>query len=242
MTGMGTVAHHQVNIAVTTGRSRVAAHAQLIKPAEHEVTGNEETIDSIGSVEKDDGTDRVNSQQVPGLLPADSGKRESPSTAKNATEEIKKNISVPDSVPPLAKNSLGKSKKRIEWGINLNAGLSGFSKGLSGLFASSYSNMAYSIPPGGVPPGSNINNNFAAFTQPSDIKKGFSFAAGVFVSRPIGKTWRLQSGLNYTYSSTRIQLGTKIYNPSGTAQYSNGGYQRSVQFLICSIKNDWLGY
>jgi hypothetical protein len=97
--------------------------------------------------------------------------------------------------------------KKIEWGINLSAGSSGISNGFPGLLVKRVDNAAfYSAPQSN---GSNLNSsNFS--TVPAVIRNHFAWSGGLVVRKSFAKTWRINSGLNYSTFASGIALGAKI--------------------------------
>jgi hypothetical protein len=60
-------------------------------------------------------------------------------------------------------------------------------------------------------PTSNINRGTVTYSS-SPIHAGFSFAAGIFITRDLSKRFSFSGGINYHYYSTRISTGSKIDN------------------------------
>ncbi|MEP6725177.1 MAG: porin family protein [Bacteroidota bacterium] len=140
--------------------------------------------------------------------------------AKAGTKDSINNSHKTDTAKAITKFKFpGKIKKNIEWGISITAGMSKMSNGFSGLFsvARSYDpNMFLSSVNNGAPA------NSVTSGKPSDIKAGFAYAAGIFVSRQMGKHVKIMAGLNYNYYTTSIQTGAKIDSNKALIQFSTG--------------------
>ena len=128
-------------------------------------------------------------------------------------------------------------KKKIQWGIAARGGASGLSNSISQLFSSArVYDAAYAA---------NLNNQasmgggvnaFPIPAKPSAVKSGGSFSLGVFALKHIGKTWTIEAGLNYSYYSTRINVGRKVDTASSVAvgQASIGFEKRVTSFYTPS--------
>jgi hypothetical protein len=130
-----------------------------------------------------------------------------------------------DSVDHSAAKQASQSKRgKIEWGLHLDAGFSTITPGFPGFFVNRVNTGAYSATPGNPGSSGNLNNGNISYTSPSDIKSHFSWSAGITVRKSIGKTWRLNSGLNYSMYATGIALGSKVTDSVGLDKvvYRNG--------------------
>jgi Outer membrane protein beta-barrel domain len=123
-----------------------------------------------------------------------------------------------DSIRPLTKpaatkNNLSlKETNKMEWGISVQAGVSGILNemlGVSSALPSSYNSN----------PAGNFNN---LATGPSAVKPGAAFAAGIIAHKTLGKNYRLLTALHYSYVSTRMETGTKIDSNGAAVQYHTG--------------------
>ncbi|MEO6315345.1 MAG: porin family protein [Chitinophagaceae bacterium] len=117
-------------------------------------------------------------------------------------------------------------KKKIEWGISVQAGSSNFSGGFSGVYSSaaSYLDSRVIYSNSSAAPGNNLNNGSSnpGGATPSVVRPGFSFAAGAFVVKKIGKQANLLAGLHYHYYSTRINVGAKVNTNISSLEYRTG--------------------
>jgi len=118
--------------------------------------------------------------------------------------------------PPFDKGASKKparAKKKMEWVVSANTGISGISSGFSPLVKST---AALDAAPAnafqsnnGVSAGAAAGQNYIA-TRPSDIKPGFSFGAGLSLRRYINPTFSLEAGLLYSYYSSSMTIGKKV--------------------------------
>lgn len=147
------------------------------------------------------------------------------------------NKTAKDSVSALKTASVEKKiVKQSLWKIGLTGG-AGISNTNQSLFTQGSVTGLYYSPV-------NVNNaSVAALPVPvsSEISPGFSFSAGIFVSRYLSKRISISAGLNYHYYSTHINTGNSIdssiivYNPAyyypGTnpvpGAYAINGYYRN---------------
>lgn len=127
------------------------------------------------------------------------------STAKQTV--VAKNENKTDSTVVTAlKEPVAKKKKDkdIEWGITADAGISGVSQGFSGFLRSSPASAIayyYTSTPSNTP--------VAVVSQPSEIRPGAAYSVGVSGRKKYSKTFSLFAGINYSYYSTRINVGEK---------------------------------
>ncbi len=127
------------------------------------------------------------------------------------------------------------AKMKMQWGVNARLGASSVSDGFSGLFDKSLVNSNQNA---STTPGNNNNSgifNGGSFAAPSSLRSGFSFGLGVFISKPLGKNFSLQTGLNYNYYSTQMDVGAKIdSNNTPMLQYRTGAsssYTNKFHFI-----------
>ncbi len=130
----------------------------------------------------------------------------------------------------VSKRTAGK-KKNIDWGFSLDAGASNISKGFSKLLTGTRVADAFSVPSSQTNNGAVFNGGTTVLTEPSVIKAGFAFAAGVFISKAIGNKYSLSAGIRYSYSSTHVAVGAKTdtlignrtldYHSGNAANYTN---------------------
>ena len=152
-----------------------------------------------------------------------------------------KRVNETDSAHAVTKNKpAATAKKKIEWGISMNAGVSNISNGFSGLFSSaaSYDVRAFSNNQNSAPintPGTiNGSTGNVSFAKPSDIRPGFAYSAGVFIHKQLGKSLKVLAGLNYSYYSTGIKVGARIDSNKALIQYSAGSsvnYTNGFHFI-----------
>ncbi len=117
-----------------------------------------------------------------------------------------------------------KQKKSSAWkiGFVVEPGVSSIHQSL---FKTSNIN-AYSSP-------TNLPNTppTATYYQPSEIKSGFSFAAGLSINKILSKRIMFSTGINYHYYSSKIFTGnyvdssTYLYSPSGVSFPANSYYK-----------------
>lgn len=187
--------------------------------------------------------------------PEKSGNNKIDSSAKNPT--IAKNITVEDSVS--ANKTAKKDEKKTgpskwKFGLTGGAGISNINQSL--FKRSNITGLYYS-------PVSVITSNGAAAPLPvsSEINPGFSFSAGVFVSRNLSKRISVLAGLNYHYFSTRVNTGyavdssVLVYNaPNNSGAFtlpgaytingyyrngSNQSYTNSYHFIELPVTADF---
>ncbi|HTB25879.1 MAG TPA: outer membrane beta-barrel protein [Puia sp.] len=170
---------------------------------------------------------------------------------------IAKNMMAKDSLS--ANKTAKKDEKKAtssKWKFGLNAG-AGMSSINQSLFKQSNVTGLYYNP-------ANANNaNGAAAPVPvsSEINPGFSFNAGVFVSRNLSKRISVSAGLNYHYYSTRVNTGYAVdssifvsYSPNNSGNstlpgayaingyYPNGSnqsYTNSYHFIELPVTADF---
>lgn len=167
-----------------------------------------------------------------------------------AAAEKPKTLQPADSVHAIAKNKKASNHKKLEWGINIQAGRSSISQGVTSLFKSAPAydvnstafanspNNATGSPSGGL-------NSGSTGAPPSDVHAGFAYALGGFIALPAGKQLTFTAGLNYAYSSTRITVGGKVYNANQTVSMYNTGsatnYTNQFHFieLPLTLQKQW---
>ncbi|HTL09305.1 MAG TPA: outer membrane beta-barrel protein, partial [Chitinophagaceae bacterium] len=140
----------------------------------------------------------------------------------------------PDSLASATHTASLARKKKFSWGIAVQGGVSNISQGLTGAFksmpsydvASSYQNAA-------SPPGTGSNN--AASVAASPVTRGFGYAVGVFINRPLSARLRLSLGMNYRFSSTHMQVNKQPDSAlGGSALFTAGtnyNYTNKLHFL-----------
>lgn len=186
--------------------------------AEHVVTGHTKTFDDAPAADT--------------AVTADA-----PATAKLVIADSVKITNKTDSSAVIGTTSAAvKKTKKIEWGINVSAGVSNISQGFSGVLsatpaydASAYLNNASNTP-------GNINNGNNNFSAPSSVKPGFAYAANIFLSKPLAKKLQLRAGIGYSYFSNRIEVGAKIDSNKALVQYDA---VRSSGFGASSVINNY---
>ena len=113
------------------------------------------------------------------------------------------------------KETIAKKKKDVEWGITADAGISGVSQGISGfLKSSSASAFSYYNTP-------SSSSNYPV-AQPSEIRPGVSYSVGLSGRKKYSRTFSLFAGVNYSYYSTRINVGQKTDSTTYVNQGSLG--------------------
>jgi hypothetical protein len=188
--------------------------------------------------------------------PEKSGISELDSSAKKPMPAAENKMAI-DSSPTLKTASVEKKKiKPSMWKIGFTGG-AGISNTNQSLFKqSNVTGLNYSP--------ANVNLNIGAAAPvpvSSEISPGFSFSAGVFVSRNLSKRISISAGLNYHYYSTHVYTGyavdspTIVYNPvsypgsptlSGAyainSYYRNGSkysYTNSYHFIELPLTADF---
>ncbi|MFT3935456.1 MAG: porin family protein [Chitinophagaceae bacterium] len=148
--------------------------------------------------------------------------------AKPAADSIDKQLK-PDTVAAVAKNKpADKSKKRLNWGVHVQAGQSAVSSGFTNFFSGtpSYYDRASgnfnSIPSNNNSSSGGLNSGGSTSLPPAEIKPGFSFGAGVFMNKALKKNASLLMGINYNYISTQITVGSNNTTTASLVQYNTG--------------------
>lgn len=130
-----------------------------------------------------------------------------------------------------------------QFGITLNAGISGVSKGLNMLSDDKVMFDAYSS--------AYTPNNSVVSSKPSPIKKRVAFAAGILAKRKLSNRLAVAGGLQYNYYSNQIAVGqlrnqdTVINNMRQAAQfYLNSGigfkdHVNQFHFVSLPIALEW---
>ena len=213
-----------VALAKNRGRKHIAAA----------VVEKEKTNTTVGSAieEKEEAVEQSLPQKkevTPAEPLADTVAAKALTVKKTETDSSGK-VNKVDSSKAIAKTkTTNKTKKKIEWGINVHAGSSSVSDGFSSLFSSTptYDASAFlSNQPSA--PGNNVNAGATAASKPSDTKAGFSYGAGLFISKTLNKKLNLLAGVNYAYYSNRINVGAKsdslgfvLYQTGNFSSYTN---------------------
>jgi hypothetical protein len=101
-----------------------------------------------------------------------------------------------------------------KWGLAGSAGISNLNDGsffdgiLDGIISGEKALVA------DVSPNAMNNNNApsptAVINKPSSIEKGFSFSIGGFIQKNLSKRFSIATGLQYSYYSTKIQVGRRV--------------------------------
>jgi hypothetical protein len=129
--------------------------------------------------------------------------------------------SIQQSIPkqPAVDSSLKKkiaSNKKWNKQINVMAGVSNFTSGLSLLKSSSRQDANFAAIGSGTS-GVVSNNN-----RPSEISAGFSFSLGFSLSKKLNEHWETSFGLQYTHLSTSMEVGEKRRVDTGTTVSADG--------------------
>ncbi len=124
-----------------------------------------------------------------------------------------------------------KNKKKIQWGLSINAGKANISNGLSGIFTTtadaSYAN-AYNLP-------GSVNNNIGT-GKPSSVKAGIAFSIGLSARKNIDMNWSVFAGLEYGYYSTKLSVGQKIDSARSVMQTGSGNYYNISSFYTSTSR------
>lgn len=160
-------------------------------------------------------------------------------------------VQAPAPVPPARNNDLAKqqsSKKNTKpaaqltpkparkpstwsFGIVAEGGASHISKGSPFSLLSKKNNepedLAMASP---APPNQNLYGGPAGFTQfpenkPAPLKSGLSWSAGGFVQKQLSKRISISAGVQYSYFSTKMQVGELMKN---TISVSNANYDQVI--------------
>jgi hypothetical protein len=111
-------------------------------------------------------------------------------------------------------NGTVRHRKRLNWAVDLSAGLSNRSQRSAGIFSANTASFNSRQPAaGGV-------NGFA-ITQPSGVQPGLGLKAGIVVKKGLSSGLSIITGLRYTYLSDRINIGNTVY---GNFRSNNGNY------------------
>ena len=141
-------------------------------------------------------------------------------TKEPVIEDKKRDSSIADPV----KKTIAAARKKVEWGVTDNIGLSNVSKNVSGFLSPSrdvYNSYASYTALG------NINNNGAGVNKPSPVKTGLAFSLGITARKALGKAWSLFAAVDYSYYSTKISVGQKIDSVSSVNR-AGLGMQKDV--------------
>ncbi len=131
---------------------------------------------------------------APIVKKADSAIAAKPETKKDSTQARQK-----------------KTKKRNPWKIGFT-GAGGIAAVQQSLFNSAHVPSPYF---------DNVQAlGYAQVHYPSDIKPGFSFAAGAFASKKLSNRLSLSVGLNYHYYSTGLRTGNKVLSAASASYLS----------------------
>lgn len=95
-----------------------------------------------------------------------------------------------------------KRRTNWQWGVNLQGGFSNVTDG--GFFDVTQKSLVQDVAANSF--SSPLPAN-AVLPRPSDIRPASSFAAGVFIKKPVSKRIDLSAGLHYTFLQTSIQVG-----------------------------------
>ena len=219
--GAGKQPVHKINIAQKDSEPEKENIQANGNPVTTETTLNNTIKTSTDNKEKD-----LAGKPEPGIAAGIQSQVSNDSTniAKRSRIDSIKNILHDSVAHTTAKHASPSKRGKIEWGFHLDAGFSTITSGFPGFFVKRVNTGAYSASPGNPGSSGNLNNGNISYTSPSDIKSHFSWSAGITVRKSIGKTWRLNSGLNYSMYATGIALGSKVTDSVGLdkAVYRNG--------------------
>jgi hypothetical protein len=153
-----------------------------------------------------------------------------PAVTKTDKIDSEKNTGKTDSTKIITKNKPAGKKKKLEWGFNMDVGVSNIAQRLTGLLSETPSSgTAYFSAP-------QTNNSTATGSgfNLSGVKPGLAFSTGIFISKPFGKHLHISAGLQYSYSSTHIGVGQKIDSNKAAVQYrtgNSGHYTNQFHFI-----------
>lgn len=145
---------------------------------------------NINSVEpKKDEATKINSNEV--AMSKDNKQDQPIEAKKDSTEVTTLNKQV-------IKSARKNKTSNWQWGIMFGAGRSNIGKGIQFKDKSLY-NMS-------ATPGTSTG----AQSYPSDIRESGSFEAGVFTQKFLSKRFDISFGLNYSYLSTKMDIGNRV--------------------------------
>jgi hypothetical protein len=107
-------------------------------------------------------------------------------------------------LPPTTATKTSNAKRGWEWGLTVGAGLSNRADNLLWL-KNNLNAMDMSV--GGL-----VNPGVYA-PNISKIKPGIAYHVGLYLQKPIGKRWHLQTGLSYNYLSNKQAVGSLVQDP-----------------------------
>lgn len=238
----------------TKGLAKPLANVQNKKAAgragKQKAVQAEETIvpGNTTAVPSDNGSNEVQ-QQVPpstaSATPADEPEQESskPDTATTQSLDVTKEIikdTAAVSDTSAFKIADSKKKKGLKWTVHL-------ASGVSGVVSSAFKFLPVAS--------SGVNSNGQALFDQSfnlnmsngpanmiiqykpEVYSDFSFSAGADVRKAISRRLDLTAGLNYSYYSTRVYIGSKV---SAATTLNRVGEQVKVNdyFLATGVRNE----
>lgn len=148
--------------------------------------------------------------------PDDKAVSASDQTLQKADSVVKKTVVVASEKPKetISQNKKEKNKKPWEFGFTGGAGVSSVNENLFTTTVAATPNVytqSFSLAAAPPPP---------SYNAPSSIKAGFSYSAGVFAQKGISKRLSFSVGLNYHYSSTKLQASTYTYYAASSQSHT----------------------
>jgi len=185
-----------------------------------ETTGS--TTPSIKIAKSEKQAAVVNSPVAEAVIEDSTSGNQSKNIAGQVAKESLQNMRKADTAKAIVQTKKTRAAQKIAWGISLQTGVSSVSSGFPGLFSSSrYFDPATFANSVNNNPG-NITGGTASSAASSAIRPGFSYAAGAFFRKPLGKRYSLQAGLNFNYYSSHVNTGAKIDTVAPMLQYRSG--------------------
>ncbi|HEY8397636.1 MAG TPA: outer membrane beta-barrel protein [Flavihumibacter sp.] len=124
--------------------------------------------------------------------------------------DTKLDASLLDNIPTI------KEKQKDGWHLGMLAG--GGTGSLREGLATSYQTPSETFTTGSLIAGPPVPNA-APEPTPSSVKAGPAFQVGIGISRPISRRLNFNTGLQYAYSSSRIEVGQKIDQNTANANF-----------------------
>ncbi len=219
--------------------------ANMVKNNRQATENFEATTKTVTGAAALDSTKRANRDETlaPDRMTSDSANspqaqfsNQSMIVVKPFSGDSSKRLPAKDTIANLAKSKPANhtTRKKYEWGFGVTAGSSQISAGFPGITSTRINTLTYSSALQSN--GGNISSGNISYTSPSAIHSHFAWSAAVVVKKPIGRTWRLNTGINYYSYATGIMLGAKIADTTGANRvvYRNGrfaDYTNRIHFI-----------
>jgi hypothetical protein len=230
-------------VSVDAGNKKIDAPVSNNRPKVKTGKADQVVVNNdVSQIKTDDATEKTLAEKIAttksiAQKPIDDDKKEVDITANNksVTDSVEKaataeTLKADSNATAQAKKPVVKKKKKIEWGFSGGIGLSGVSNTLftqeKALYSSSPSpSNSFTSAPG--------NAGVPVFNGPSAVNSGTSFSLGVQARKSIGGTFSVLAGIQYSYYSTRIEVGSKVDRQAFVAQ--NTTFDRNVNTYYTSV-------